>query len=463
MAMCSIDTAVPRSPLFLALGLALFSYLGTTSALFGQSPANAEAAILRLQEAISLALQKNHGVQVAALEVRKSQELVSAARTQLRPSFKTYLLGSQLLAPISSQFPAGVFGTFPSTGPIPPTRTDITTPARLSAFLFVEAAQPLSQLYKINLAIRLRELDRDVESEQLRRERQEVVNQVKQTYYQILSTQSALDANEASVQALRELNRDTGEQLSLEVVLKVDHLEVETRLAQQEYARARLRDTLATEKEQLNHLLGRDLQTEFSVEPVAELSESEFDSAEAHARALRQRPEIRTAQLGVRQSEYDLRLKKSEYIPDVSFAVNYLSPFHVEVVPRNVATAGLQLSWEPFDWGRRSHEVRAKELTLEQQKQRADDIRTSVLVEVNDRLRKLHEAALFLGVTRLTQETARERLRVSTNGFKQQVVLLKDVLQNQSSLADANDEYQKALLAFSSARADFEKTLGDEQ
>jgi len=461
-AMRSIDTALVKFPFPLSLGLTLLLPLAAGSLLKAQSQPPA-APILHLQDAVSLALQKNRGIQIAALELRKSQEQVSAARTQRFPSFNTYLLGAHLLAPISFQFPQGVFGTFSATGPIPPKATDITTPARFSTFVFVQGAQPLSQLYKINLAVKLRELSSDFESEQLRRERQEVVNEVKRIYYEILGTQSALNANEASLEALRELESYVGQLLLQETVLKVDRLEVETRLALQEYSRVTLRNNLATQKEQLNHLLGRDLETEFSVESVPETTDPELDLAEVHAKALAQRPEIRMAELGVRQAEHDVRLKRAEYIPDVSLTVSYLSPYLVEVVPHNIATAGLQFSWEPFDWGRRRDETRAKELAVEQQRQKVEDARSQVLAEVNERLRKLHEAGLFLEVARLTQETAEERLRVSTNGFKQRVLLWKDVLQHQSSLADANDEYQKALLGFWSAKADFDKATGEEQ
>ena len=46
-------------------------------------------------------------------------------------------------------------------------------------------------------------------------------------------------------------------------------------------------------------------------------------------------------------------LKKAELIPEVSLAVTYDSFFNVDLLPRNLAQVGLQLKWEPFDWGRR--------------------------------------------------------------------------------------------------------------
>jgi outer membrane protein TolC len=42
-------------------------------------------------------------------------------------------------------------------------------------------------------------------------------------------------------------------------------------------------------------------------------------------------------------------------------------------------------------------------------------------------------------------------------------VFLKDVLQAQTSLANADYDYQKALLSFWTAKADFEKAIGEER
>jgi outer membrane protein TolC len=47
--------------------------------------------------------------------------------------------------------------------------------------------------------------------------------------------------------------------------------------------------------------------------------------------------------------------------------------------------------------------------------------------------------------------------------YRLDAVLLKDVLQAQTSRADANYDYQKALLAFWTAKADFEKALGEDK
>jgi hypothetical protein len=50
----------------------------------------------------------------------------------------------------------------------------------------------------------------------------------------------------------------------------------------------------------------------------------------------------------------------------VSAAVSYTSNFNISVLPTNLATAGVQVKWEPFDWGRRGRELAVKSRTVEQ-------------------------------------------------------------------------------------------------
>ena len=62
----------------------------------------------------------------------------------------------------------------------------------------------------------------------------------------------------------------------------------------------------------------------------------------------------------------------------------------------------------------------------------------------------------------MAQSTMREKLRVKTNQFQLQAVLLPDVMQVRAELADADDRYQQTLLEFWIAKADYELALGEE-
>jgi outer membrane protein len=186
-----------------------------------------------------------------------------------------------------------------------------------------------------------------------------------------------------------------------------------------------------------------------------------MDVASARTRALADRPELKEARLRVKQAELDKRVKKSEYIPDVSLAVTYASPRNFDsFVPKNFLAAGVSVTWEPFDWGRKRHELAEKEKTIEQANNGLRDAENGVMIEVGAKFRELQQARQALRVAQLKQETARENMRISTNKYKVQAALLSDVLQTQAAMADADYQYQQALLAYWTARADYEKAIG---
>lgn len=90
------------------------------------------------------------------------------------------------------------------------------------------------------------------------------------------------------------------------------------------------------------------------------------------------------------------------------------------------------------------------------------EVRASVERDVNTRVRTLGEAHSLLHVEQLGQETAREKLRVMMDRYRQQAALFSDTLQAQATVADANHRYQHALLAIWTARADLDRALGEE-
>ena len=426
-----------------------------------QQSGPAPAEVLTLDEAISLALRDNREVKNAQLGVGKADDDVAAARTYRLPKFEfNALAGQQLISP-DFTFTKGVLGNYANVGPIPDRDIKMSTPSRPTAILFGQVTQPLSQLHRIRLNIKLAALSTDVAREQLRGQEQSVVNNVKRTYYAIVQTESALQSVRQALTSYRELDRVTGDYVVQQVALKADDLEVKTRLAKTETEELTVGNQLTTLKEQLNQLVGRDIRTEFRVSAIPEPSLFETDLAAARTRALDQRPEIREARLRVQQAELDKRVKKSEYIPDVSLAFTYASPRNFDAfVPKNFAAAGVAVNWEVFDWGRKKQQLAEKQKTIEQANNSLHDAESSVMIEVGAKMRDLQQAGQTLRVAKLRQETEREHMRVSINKYKLVATLLSDVLQTQATLADADYEYQKALLAFWTAKAEYEKSIG---
>ena len=136
-----------------------FAFLWTFS-VFAQQPSN-EAAELPLDDAVQIALNHNRPVQIAKLDVTKSQWQVAETKTKRLPAFSTDLLGTVDLTSPVFLFKEGVFGTY-NNQPIPSQDTKINLSNGVTGYAIASVAQPLTQLYQLHLAIREQELATDL-------------------------------------------------------------------------------------------------------------------------------------------------------------------------------------------------------------------------------------------------------------------------------------------------------------
>ncbi len=438
----------------------LVSALLACNCLRAQEPAD-DLPELTLSEAAQLAIDHNRPVKIAQLDITKARWQVAQAKTKRFPEISTYFFGSGNLTSPSFTFKKGVFGTV-NNAPSPSQDTHIKLSQGFTGYAVAQVAQPLTQLYKIHLAIREQELGADLAGQKYQAKRQSLVADVRQAYYAVLQTESALHVAQVTIKQYQETDRVVLDYVAQRSALESSSLEVKAKLAQSQYQVVQLRDTLTTQKEYLNNLLGRDLDTPFRTEQVPPTSPEEMDLKLARQTSLTQRPEIKEAEIDVRRADYDRKLAKSQYIPDIGAAFHYLSPINTQVLPENIASAGVEMKWNPFDWGGRRDDVKQKEATVEQSKFQLQETRSQILLDVDNTFRKLSESRSLVVVAGAARDAADEKLREVTDQFGKSVVLLRDLLEQQTAAANADHEYQQSLLAFWSAKANFEKALGEE-
>jgi outer membrane protein TolC len=419
--------------------------------------------VLTVDDAVKIALANNRTLKIVSLNVDVHKEKLAADKTKRLPSFNSYIFGSQLLTPISYTIPAGQFGTYPAPiGPIPATTNYITTPAHPTALIALTASQPLLSLYRINLYLRGQRLSIQQAVEQLREQRLTVIDQVQQAYYKVMQIENQIDSLNASIKQYKELDRITLEYVSQQVALKSENLEVEAKLAHEQLNLLKAQDKLETAKETLNDLLGRDLKTPIRTAAVSPISAIEQNLETAEATALEHNPQIAEAEIDVQKATNARQLAKSQYIPDLNVSIQYTSPFGYDFVPLNVANAGFEFRWEPWEWGRRKHEVEEKTINIEQSRLKLDNTKSQLLINVGDSFRSLQEARAAVAVAQAKQEASREKLREVTLQYEQKTALLRDVLQQQAALESADSEYNNAVAEFWSAKATFQKAIGEE-
>lgn len=432
-----------------------FTLLAVTGLLAAWQIAVADP-VLTLDQALDLAVQFNRTLDNAEMDVSKAADSVAAERTKRLPRLDLGFSESYNLTTQNYTYKEGTFGFVPAEDVAITSNEDFTTVVSASV------KQPLSDLYRIGLTIDQFEINEDIADQDLRSRRQAIIRDVKKAYYDILKTQNELNSSEASITFYHELDQLVDRYYQEQTVLRYETMEVKSRLARAEHDAFKQRNQLDTLKERLNNLLGRDIATRYSVatvgvDPLAVPLRSEAESA-----AIEQRPEVSAARLKQKHAEYGYRITKSEYIPQIDLQYRYTRLYNTEFIPDKESAIGLTARWEFFDWGRKSQDLSKKSLAIQQARNEIEEAKSQVIIEVNHRMRELDDARNLVSVTAITRQAQQEKLRVLMNQFRQQAVLLDDVLKAEHELTSANTEHHNAQLSVWTAQSELQKAMGEE-
>jgi outer membrane protein len=392
---------------------------------------------LTLDQAVGAALEHNAGVRNARLEVEKAQTRVAAAKTRRLPSFELSMIGGEVLSNISIQ--------------IEETGQSIDLGRSFNTIGIARITQPLTHLHTIGLGIKLTEAAMAADRERERAARVAVAREVKSAYFAVLSARGYAEAMRESVTAWEEVEREMNVRVSQKAALEADRLDASARLASTKLAALSANNALATANDRLSYLVGREV----DVVDVATLVALPTGTVAG-------RPDVKEAELLVAQARLDWKRKHAERIPEIALMVSSVAPIANDRLPSNMTSAGISMSYEPFTWGRRGAELRERRHAIEQAENALRDKQAAASIEIAARLRKVEESAAQIAVRRLEAEAARERLRVTKTRFQQQAARLDEMFHANATLAQTAAHEQEALSAYWTARADYEKAIGQE-
>ena len=296
--------------------------------------------------------------------------------------------------------------------------------------------------------------------EMVRLTQQDLVRIVKQQYFDLIQTQSDLATTKDSILFYVSLNELVLNYVAQQVSLEYELLEVDARLARRQLDASAQQHRLDTQRERMNDLLARDLNTPFTVQELPEPGVHPTDPQNAVATALSQRPDIKESKLKVKDAELGYDIKKAEYIPNLDLRIRYAKLYDYELIPDTHAYVGLHAKWEFYDWGRKKKELASKTSMIHQAANSARETENRVVIDVHKSFRAIDQAEGSVRVAMLSQAASRDKLRVLMNQYEQQSILLQDVLDAETELDRANNEYTRAVLSVWNAQAELDHAIG---
>lgn len=411
---------------------------------------------LGLAEAITLALQQNQQLRVAAFEVAIARAQLAQARGGQVPQVTgqaSVTRTQEGSATTIMFFDHGALHTITIPAPSPNLYD-----AR------VTLQYPLYTGGRIEAQIALAEANARGAEATLERIKQQIIFGVRQAYFQLQLAQAGLDvANRGVVQATENL-RVARARVAAGASPKFDEVQADVALANALQSRVRARNGIAQAMQALAGVLNLPLNTPFAlrdaftVQPVR-------DSADALVtKAVQARPEF--AELAARQAaaQAGIQLAESGGKPNVVLSAtgsysNASGLFAGSSGSTNWSVT-LAATLNLYDGGITRERVREARLRLEQLQAIEAQQKQGVELEVRQAYLNLQSAAEELAGADALITQAQEALRIANVRFQAGVGTNLEVLNAQTAASQAEASKVQALFTYNLARAALERAVG---
>jgi len=428
--------------------------------LLAAGQAFAETKKLTLSEAVDLARQQNTALKIARARVNENQQKVVSASADYFPrlSNESSLLGfsDQQLVTI----PAGALGNVPGLGPFPLKDTSINQGSSVFFVSNTTLSQPLTQLFKIHEATGIARSDRKIAEADVRKAENDVILAVHQIYYGILIAGKQKEAAQAALAATREGLREVEDGVRTGDLLDVSATEGRASMLQTRQSLLTVDMQIADLTSELDELLGLPTDTELELSDVSP-SASSVESREHYVQeALSKNPELQAAKDAVEKARGGVRAAYDEYIPDVSLFAAHTYQNGAPFLTDNVGTFGIMMSWNLWDWGKRSGVVGQRRAQLTQAEENLQRLKDRITVETDKAYRKIERTKSMVDVAREALALRRERQRLSANQLKAATTSYAKHAETVAAVKKAESDELQALLGYELARAELNRIAG---
>ena len=431
--------------------VALFFVVAAVVMLTPVAPqAEGSPSLLTLKQSIEMALEHNLNIQVAREEIQAARERQKEARTGFLPSLSGRYSYRRL-----GEVPYVVLGA-----------REIDVNDRDQYRFTGTIEQPLFTGFAILSNYQLSRLGLDVAKIQLSRARFDLILQVKEAYFSILTSERIQEVRQQSVRQLRAGLNVAENFYQVGMSPKIDVLEAEVRLAEAKQELIRAENALTVAKARFNTILRRPIDQEVAVADILSDQPYEKPYESCLEISLKKRPELMEAEKNVASAEKEVTLAKSAYYPKVSISGNYYRAGDdpavngSDFVDRENWDVMAEATFTFFEWGKTRYATNLKRARLRQARQTLEQIKDDIRLEVKTSYLNMQAAEKNIWVAKKSVESAEENFRISGERYREQVATATEVLDAQTRLTDARTNYTRALAVFNVARARLIRNMG---
>jgi len=292
--------------------------------------------------------------------------------------------------------------------------------------------------------------------------RQQVIANTAIAYLNLLRTERAVEATQSDLELAQTLLNLAKDQHKAGLANGLDVTRAETRVSEQQFRLAQVKTDSYQSRLQLQRVAGLPVGgTLMLTDALAYTDAPALSPDEAVRIAQQERVDVRLAQEEVKLSDYQRRAAEAELLPSIDFVTDYgssgVKPNVLDLPTRSI---GVRLNVPIFNGGLSRGRITAANSRLRQAELRLNDLRAQVEEDVRLAIETLATAAEQVRAAEQSLLLAEREVRMARDRFGAGLGDNIEVVNAQTSLADARDAQVAALTAHNAARINLSFAMG---
>lgn len=343
--------------------------------------------------------------------------------------------------------------------------TDIRNPSEYNLDLTFTLTQPLLKDFGFdaNLAeVRIARGERSMSVEDFRKRVMDIVAEVQTAYWDIVAAIENLKVTERSLELAQDLLEENRIRLEVGTMAPLEVIQAETGVAQREQEVIVARSLVKDAEDNLKRLLNLPKNTEewkLRIVPIDEpvIVEKEINLLSQLELALEKRPDYRRSLMQIENDAVNERFARNQLLPTADLTGQYEfravdAELHgaFDDIERGTSPSWLAGVTAEYPIGNRTAkgDHRRAQLERQQSEKESENLRLSIIVEVNRAVRDIETSLKLIETTRKGTELARESLEAERKKLEVGVSTSHDVLEFEEEMTEAERREIVAVIGY---------------
>ncbi len=451
--------------------------------------------ILKLEDALSIALKESYNIQSANYSLLGSEKSLEAQKLGLRslvslsldvPSYTRSLRAS--FDPLTgtdnfySTENTMVQSTLNITQPVMLTNGTITLSGVLQgnrqvdlnnvqtnnyfSNLIISLNQPLFQINTQARSLERAEINLEKAKRNFTQAEQNIIYNVSAAFFNLVKSKKSLAITQDKVKQTEESYKTAANKFKAGLIAEDQALQLEVDLASSKNDLLNSIQSFEDAKNDFKILIGLSIAENIDVQGEVDYKPVQVDIEEAVKSALKKRPDILNAendvylnQLAVEETDARSEIKANLR---ASYGINKNADQFESIFNRfaDTRSVNLNISIPILDWGKNAREVEASEANYKQSKLSLENQKDNIRKEIISAVNKLNSSKARVEVLSKTVELAEKSYNISLERFKVGNITSFELSQSQIRLTEARLSSLSALIDYKLSVVDLErKTL----